>query len=132
MTSIMKTYGKIAASNNYVPQENEIVVVRFPAGIGHEQGKERPAVIIQNQLGNIHSPTTIVVPLTTVFKKLDMPTHVVIYRADYPTLMSDSMILAEQIMTIDRSRIVYYNLGVLNERDRWRLNDAIKVSLNIH
>ena len=128
--AIMKMYGS-AVDSNYIPRTNEIVVVNFPNGIGHEQGKERPAVVLQNMAGNRHSPTTIVAPLTSVYKKLDLPTHVMIYRQDYPDLAADSMILAEQIMTIDKSRILYYNIGILNERDRKRLDKALKISLSI-
>ena len=67
--------------------------------IGSEQGGMRPVVIIQNDIGNIHSPTIIVACVTSVQTKKKMPTHV-----DIP-LFKDSIILLEQLRTIDKRRL---------------------------
>ena len=63
----------------------------------------RPAVVIQNDIGNEHSTTTIIVPVTTTIKKLGMPTHV-LFKADF--FYRESMAQCEQLITIDKSQIV--------------------------
>lgn len=72
--------------------------------VGSEQKGERPVVVIQNNLGNKYSPTVIIAPLTEVIKKADLPTHITIFRNDF--LKYDSMILLEQLRTIDKSRLI--------------------------
>lgn len=67
--------------------------------IGSEQGGLRPVVIIQNDIGNIHAPTTIVAAVTSVPTKSKLPTHI-----DIP-LFKDSIILTEQLRTIDKRRL---------------------------
>ena len=71
--------------------------------IGSEQGGVRPVLITQNDVGNAHSPTVVTVPLTTKLQKSRMPTHVRIPKNG--GLDADSLVLAEQIRTIDRSRL---------------------------
>lgn len=66
---------------------------------GHVQGGRRPWVVIQNDMGNFHAPTTIVVPMTTSFKRMDLPTHVIVV----PDRMRPSMVACEQVRVIDQS-----------------------------
>ena len=68
----------------------------------HVQKGTRPAIIVQNDVGNLHSPTTIIVPVTSVIKKLYMPTHV---RFSVPFLPYPSMALCEHCITIDADAI---------------------------
>lgn len=69
------------------------------------QGGMRPVLIMQNDIGNKYSPTTIIVPLTSELKKTNIPTHEVIEKKDAPGLSVDSMALCEQIRTIDKRKI---------------------------
>ena len=97
--------------------------------IGSEQGGIRPVLIIQNDMGNKHSPTTIVAPITSVVKRNHMPTHVTI---DVDCLDEISIVLLEQIRTIDKSRLDGY-IGLLDkkeERDIFKVNELFGM-LNI-
>ena len=72
--------------------------------IGSEQGGIRPVLVIQNDVGNKHSPTILIAPFTCKMRKKPLPTHVFINSAD-SGLRHNSMILFEQIRTIDKSRL---------------------------
>lgn len=72
--------------------------------IGSEQGGVRPVLIIQNDIGNRYSPTIIVVAITSQINKAKLPTHVEIKSSDYG-LPKDSVLLLEQIRTIDKRRL---------------------------
>ena len=72
--------------------------------IGSEQGGVRPVLIIQNDTGNIHSPTVICAAITSKMNKAKLPTHVEI-DADKYGIIKDSVILLEQVRTIDKSRL---------------------------
>ena len=78
-----------------------------------EQGGVRPVIIIQNDIGNKFSPTVLVFPITSEIKKEHMPTHCVIHKSNKNGLKVDSMILAEQIRAIDKSRLKDY-IGYLD------------------
>lgn len=86
-------------------ERGNIVIVDLTGATGSEQGKMRPVVVIQNNIGNRHSPTTIVVPLTSKQKKKGMKTHVFIEKTKENGLSEDSVALCEQVRTIDKSRI---------------------------
>lgn len=73
--------------------------------VGSEQGGIRPVLVVQNNVGNRHSPTIVVLPLSTA-KKHYLPTHIHIRGSK--TLPKDSIVLAEQIRTIDRYRLKSY------------------------
>jgi len=98
----------------------DVVLVDFgKETIGSEQGGLRPAVIIQNDTGNLHSGTTIVFPFTTQLKRLNQPTHTLIAKGKHKGLVEDSMVLGEAIRQIDQKRIQEY-LGTItdiNERN---------------
>lgn len=78
-----------------------------------EQGGIRPVIIVQNDIGNRHSPTVIVLPMTSEIKKSNMPTHCIIHKTERNGLKVDSMVLAEQIRVIDKSRLQDY-IGFLD------------------
>ena len=78
-----------------------------------EQGGIRPVIIIQNDIGNKYSPTLIVLPITSEIKKENMPTHCILHKTENNGLKVDSMVLAEQIRVIDKSRILDY-IGYLD------------------
>lgn len=84
----------------------DIIEVKFPYELGSVQGKTRPCVIVQNDIGNKYSPTVIVIPLTSEIKKLNMPTHCILKKNQSNGLYYDSMLLGEQLRVIDKSIIV--------------------------
>ena len=88
-----------------------------------EQGGIRPVIIIQNDVGNKYSPTVIVLPITSEIKKENMPTHCVLHKSCGNGLEEDSMVLAEQIRVIDKSRLLdrIGHLDNVNEQ-----NDVIR------
>lgn len=108
-------------------KRGEIYYADLSPVIGSEQGGIRPLLILQNDIGNRFSPTTIVAAITSVPKKSTLPTHVTI---DCDFLESESTVLLEQIRTIDKSRLTDY-LGQLGETDMRRIDRAILVSFGI-
>lgn len=95
--------------------------------VGSEQGGIRPVVIIQNDVGNQHSTTVIVAALTTRDKKAYLPVHVSV-TAEESGLKKDSVILTEQLRTLEKSRLTRY-LGRLSPEAMGRLNRALRLSL---
>ncbi len=95
--------------------------------VGSEQGGVRPVLIIQNDTGNKHSPTVICAALTSKMNKAKLPTHVQIDAEKYGVI-KDSVILLEQIRTIDKSRlkekVCHLDKGILS-----RVNRALIISL---
>lgn len=86
-------------------KQGDIFMVSFNNTIGSEQSGTRPALIVQNNRGNEHSPTTIILPITSK-KKTILPTHYILNRKDYPSLSFEkNIVLAEQIRTIDKKRL---------------------------
>jgi mRNA interferase MazF len=109
--------------------------------LGSEQSGTRPVLIIQNNIGNRFSPTVIVACITSKMYKNDIPTHVRLFKdsyqpteaADgesYSTLTSDSLVLCEQLKTIDKSRL-RTRVAALNGYDLMRVNAALKLSLSV-
>ena len=95
--------------------------------IGSEQGGVRPVLIIQNDTGNLHSPTVIVAAITTRKKKAHMPVHVYITAAE-SGLPADSVVLTEQVRTLEKSRLTKY-LGRLDDAAMARIDLALERSL---
>lgn len=91
-----------------------------------EQGGIRPVIIIQNDVGNKFSPTVIVLPITSEIKKINLPTHCILHKSDINGLEVDSMVMAEQIRVIDKSRLLD-KMGYLDNIKEQ--NDVINVYL---
>ena len=109
-------------------QRGDIYFVRLDNRTGSEQSGTRPAVILQNDVGNSCSPTLIVATLTSKTEKKAMqPTHCLVV----PEGLEPSIVQAEQIFTIDKSRILKY-LGHLAPEDMQRLDYALKNSLALN
>ena len=84
----------------------DIVQADLSGTVGSEQGGVRPVLIIQNDIGNLHSSTTIVIPFSTkTFKNPNQPTHTLIKRSADTGLKEDSVLLGEQIRVISYQRI---------------------------
>ena len=97
--------------------------------IGSEQGGIRPVLVIQNDVGNRHSPTVIVLAVTGQLNKTRLPTHVPV-PAKGNGLMKDSVILAEQIRTLDKRRL-RERIGTLDPEVMDKVSEALKISLGV-
>tara|TARA_Y100000034_G_C6641261_1_gene280305 strand:- start:208 stop:546 length:339 start_codon:yes stop_codon:yes gene_type:complete len=110
-------------------KRNEIFLINFDPVVGSEQGRIRPAVVIQNDIFNKYSPTTIVAPITSKIYDKEYPTNVQISKND-SELSVDSTILMNQIKAIDKSRIIR-KIGNLSPEIMDKVDNAIKISLNL-
>jgi len=97
--------------------------------VGSEQGGLRPVLIVQNDVGNRHSPTVIAAAITSKMGKTKLPTHIDVI-GNQVGLAKDSVILLEQIRTIDKQRLKE-KMGHLDERTMQNVNDAIEVSFGL-
>ena len=97
--------------------------------VGSEQGDFRPALIVQNDIGNKYSPTVIVIPITGKLRKKPLPTHVFISKSC--GLVRDSLALTEQIRAIDRSRLGDY-IGSIGKSAMSRIDAALLVSVGLN
>lgn len=97
--------------------------------VGSEQGGIRPVLIVQNDVGNRHSPTVICAAITSKMNKAKLPTHVEIHACDYG-IVKDSVILLEQIRTIDKKRLKE-KVGQLDMEAMEQIDKALRVSLSI-
>ena len=98
--------------------------------VGSEQGGIRPVLIIQNDVGNRYSPTVICAAITSRMNKAKLPTHIEIDSRRCP-IMKDSVILLEQIRTIDKQRLKDM-IGHLDKERMRSVDEAIMVSLALH
>ena len=97
--------------------------------VGSEQGGMRPVLIVQNDTGNRHSPTVIAAAITSQTGKAKLPTHIELTAQSYG-LTRDSVILLEQIRTIDKSRL-RERMGKLDEATMTKVDNAIAVSFGL-
>ena len=84
----------------------DIVQADLGKTIGSEQGGVRPVLVIQNDIGNIHSSCTIIMPLSSKLKSLEMQTHTIIHKDTDNGLKTDSVVLGEQMRVISNQRII--------------------------
>ena len=111
-------------------KRGEIYLADLTDASGSEQSRVRPVVIIQNNLGNKHSPTTIVACLSSkVDTKAHLPTHYLIFNND--DLRYRSIVMCEQIKVIDKSRLLK-KITKLNKRQMYAIDRRIKISLDLH
>ena len=97
--------------------------------VGSEQGGMRPVLIVQNDTGNKHSPTVIAAAITSQTSKARLPTHIELEAKSYG-LTRDSVVLLEQIRTIDKRRLKE-RMGKLDPNLMNRVNNAIAVSFGL-
>ena len=97
--------------------------------IGSEQGGVRPVLIIQNDIGNRHSPTVICAAITSKMNKAKLPTHVELNAAT-SNMVKDSVILLEQLRTIDKKRLKD-KVCHLDDRIQKKIDIALKISLEL-
>ena len=109
-------------------RRGEIYIADLDPVIGSEQGGERPVLVIQNNVGNTHSPTVIGLAITSrCQKKKNMPTHIPIESSD---LSVSSIALAEQVRTVDKSRLIHY-VGRASKESMEAVDQALKVSMGV-
>ncbi|MDD5924000.1 MAG: type II toxin-antitoxin system PemK/MazF family toxin [Clostridia bacterium] len=97
--------------------------------VGSEQGGVRPVLIVQNDVGNKFSPTVIAAAITSQQTKANLPTHIQL-RSQGSGLLKDSVVLLEQIRTIDKRRLKE-KMGTLDEDSMEKVNEAISISFGL-
>jgi len=110
-------------------KRGEIYFAQLNPVVGSEQGGVRPVLVVQNDIGNQYSPTTIVLAITSQINKAKLPTHVEL-KADLYGMERDSVILTEQIRTIDKTRLKQ-RIAVLNEETMQKVDQALLISLDL-
>ncbi len=98
--------------------------------VGSEQGGVRPVLVVQNDVGNKYSPTVIIAAITSKINKAKLPTHIEIVASTYG-LEKDSVILLEQIRTLDKSRL-QNKIGDLSEWVMKSVDKALLISLGFY
>ena len=112
-----------------VVKRGDIFYADLSPVIGSEQGGIRPVIIMQNDIGNRYSPTVIVAAITSQINKAKLPTHVEISSEEYG-LNRDSVVLLEQIRTLDKRRLKE-KIGHMTESDMEKVNGALLISLSL-
>jgi len=97
--------------------------------IGSEQGGIRPVLIVQNDIGNKYSPTVIASAITSQINKAKLPTHIELSAKEYG-LPKDSVVLLEQIRTIDKKRL-REKIGHLDDELMEKVNEALSISFGL-
>ncbi len=111
-------------------KRGELYYANLSPVVGSEQGGTRPVLIVQNDIGNKYSPTVIVAAITSKLNKAKLPTHIELDATTYG-LEKDSVVLLEQIRTIDKTRLIS-KIGELDELTINSVNKAILVSLGFY
>ena len=120
----------VYVTKNFGFRRGEIYFADLDPHYGSEQGGKRPVIVIQNNTGNKFAPTVIVATVTSkVSKKPNQPTHVLIDRN--PAFSRPSMVLLEQIFTIDKERIQRL-LGQTTPDEMYQINEALMNSLDLN
>ena len=97
--------------------------------VGSEQGGLRPVLIIQNDVGNKYSPTVIAAAITSQVNKAKLPTHIEVFAEQYG-LAKDSVVLLEQVRTIDKQRLKE-RMGRLDDTVMRRVDEALTISFGL-
>lgn len=109
-------------------RRGEVYLADLSPVVGSEQGGTRPVIILQNDIGNENSPTTVVAGITSSQKKNRLPTHIEIKGGG---LNKKSVILLEQIKTIDKSRLID-KLGEANAKTMEKIDRAVLICLGVN
>ena len=115
--------------NSVVVKRGDIFYADLSPVVGSEQGGIRPVLVVQNDIGNKFSPTIIIAAITSQINKAKLPTHIEISANDFG-LAKDSVILLEQVRTIDKARLCE-RLGMLTPQQMRQVGEAIAVSLGL-
>ncbi|MDZ7688752.1 MAG: type II toxin-antitoxin system PemK/MazF family toxin [Halobacteriales archaeon] len=109
-------------------RRGDVVVVRLDPAEGHEMKKTRPAVVVQNDVGNMNSSTTIVAPATGTHR--GYPFEVLVEEADSP-FEKDSSVRLDQIRVVSVERRIHSVVGSLDEPTMTKVDEALKLSLGL-
>jgi Growth inhibitor len=112
-------------------KRGEIYYADLSPVVGSEQGGIRPVLVVQNDIGNKYSPTVIAAAITSQLNKSRLPTHIHLPQAEYNLLPKDSVILLEQIRTIDKTRLKE-KIGDLPVKLMEKVNEGLLVSLGFY
>ena len=112
-----------------VVKRGDIYYANLSPVVGSEQGGLRPVLVIQNDVGNKYSPTVIVAAITSQISKAKLPTHVEI-SAKHFNLEKDSVVLLEQLRTIDKRRLKE-KVTHLSEEIMAKVDEAIRISIGL-
>ena len=116
-------------NENWNYRRGDIYLADLNPYVGSEQGGTRPVLLLQNDAGNYFCPTLIIAPITSrVWKKSEQPTHCCL--ENVKCLSDTSMVLLEQIKTIDKRRVKKY-MGRLDKEQMRRVDDCIEISLGL-
>ncbi|MBP3347618.1 MAG: type II toxin-antitoxin system PemK/MazF family toxin [Clostridia bacterium] len=110
-------------------RRGEIYYADLSPVVGSEQGGLRPVLVVQNDVGNKHSPTVIVSAITSQINKAKLPTHIELPASNYG-LNKDSVVLLEQLRTIDKRRLQDL-VGYVAPENMQKINDAMSISLGL-
>lgn len=110
-------------------KRGEIYYADLSPVVGSEQGGIRPVLIVQNDVGNKHSPTVIAAAITSKKEKSQLPTHISV-TAQSCGLSKDSVVLLEQVRTLDKRRLKE-RMGELDSSSMDQVNNALQVSLGL-
>ena len=116
-------------NNQPIVYRGEVYYADLSPAVGSEQGGIRPVVILQNDIGNKHAPTTIIAPLTSRLTKKPLPTHVLLPKGAVD-VTCESVVLLEQVRVIDKQRLKN-KMGVVSEEYMTKINKALKISLGL-
>lgn len=108
-------------------RRGDVYLADLDPAIGCEQGGIRPVLVLQNDIGNLYSPTTIVAAVTAKQTKKKLPVHTPISAC---MLRTDSTLLLEQIRTIDKCRLQAY-LGSINQKEMRDIDRALKLNIGL-
>ena len=115
--------------NSLIVKRGEVYYADLSPVIGSEQGGVRPVLVVQNDIGNRYSPTVIVSAITSQINKAKLPTHIEISSEDF-SLPKDSVVLLEQIRTIDKKRLKE-KIGRFDKNLMGEVDDCLKISLGL-
>ena len=110
-------------------KRGEIYYADLSPVVGSEQGGIRPVLIVQNDVGNKFSPTVIAAAITSQRQKNNLPTHIQV-NAHNCGLSKDSVVLLEQVRTIDKKRL-REKMGILDKSDMFKIDKALSVSFGL-
>ncbi len=111
------------------PHRGEVYLVNFDPTVGAEVKKTRPALILQNDIANRHSPITIVAAITSQFNETLYPTEVLV-RAPEGGLTVDSVVLLNQIRSLDKQRLIR-RLGAIRPATMKQVEQALFISFGL-
>ena len=113
----------------FIVKRGDIFYADLSPVVGSEQGGIRPVIILQNDIGNKYSPTVIVGAITSQINKAKLPTHVEISSEEYG-LNKDSVVLLEQIRTLDKRRLKE-KIGHMTDNDMEKVYKALFISIGL-